>query len=88
MSQKLNRFILFGGDHYDNGGGWDHFLGSFESKEAAMKAGDEVTEQTPNRFKHQWAEVVDIEEGGVIATRVNDRVDAGKWMVREKSIAA
>ena len=46
------QYILFAGDTYYPGGGWDDFIGRFETKEAAYSAAAELNED--------WFQVVDI----------------------------
>jgi hypothetical protein len=49
----LKRFLAFGGDNYYPGGGWDDFIGDYDTIEQAEAAG-----------KHcDWHHVVDSEIG-------------------------
>lgn len=56
-------FALFAGQDYYPGGGWEDFVGMYESLEEALEAyksdGDSV-------IKYEWGHVVDLENQVVV----------------------
>ena len=69
----IARFLLFGGtSFYEPGGGWNDFLGAFDSADAAaMSAGHYFSERgfDPEHIKDTgaWWHVIDAETGVRIA---------------------
>ena len=58
----MKRYLLFAFEQWDDGGGWDHFAGSFDSVDEA-KASYEKDEWEGNVNE---GHVVDIESGGIV----------------------
>lgn len=53
----MKRYLLFSGDNYYPGGGWEDFRGDFDTVEAAKAA-------KLDQHKHDdWYHIVDIETG-------------------------
>jgi hypothetical protein len=51
----LNRFLLFAGDAYYPGGGWEDFVKAFPTLEEVQQAGKEIG-------RRQWWHIVDLEQ--------------------------
>lgn len=61
IETPLKRFLLFNGQCYYPGGGWDDFIGSFDSLDEAKS----VYGGSGGTF--DWFQVVDLETGTVVA---------------------
>jgi hypothetical protein len=60
---EVNKFALFGGDNAYAAGGWQDFLGSFDSIEKAKIRAADVDEH----IGIDWWHVVDLETGRYVA---------------------
>lgn len=54
----MDRYLLFGGDKYYPGGGWQDFKGSFTTKSAALR-------EAAN-WGWEWWHIVDLDSGTVV----------------------
>lgn len=62
MSKPMNRFAMFGGVQYYGYGGWNDFIGSFETI-------DEVVSHWENnecKGRLEWYHCVDLESGKIV----------------------
>ncbi len=52
----MKRYALFAGDQYYPSGGWDDFIGTYDSVEDALEA-------EAKRTRHDWYQIVDLTTG-------------------------
>jgi autonomous glycyl radical cofactor GrcA len=53
----VKRYLVFAGAHYYPGGGWNDFIGSYDSEDAAEDEARSVLAKND----YSWAQVVDSE---------------------------
>lgn len=61
----MNKFLLFGGIHYEPHGGWEDFAGVFDAEADAVAAGVQrcnLTEDADDKW--EWWHIVKLEQGG------------------------
>ncbi len=54
---KCQRYIVFAGDTYYPGGGWDDLVGTYATLEEAKAAAADA------KSKLDWAEIIDFDTG-------------------------
>ena len=78
----MKRYMLFHGDRYYPLGGWDDFVGSYDSIDDAKSALDQNDTKSPSGG---WAHITDMEtlekvsEADIDNTPPNYRVHTVKW---------
>lgn len=60
----MPRYLLFGGDTYYPGGGWEDYRGGFDSVEDALRAAARGSD---------WWHIVDLESGRIIEDQEGSR---------------
>lgn len=59
----MKRYLLFGGDRYYPSGGWQDYIGQFDSVVEAMR---EALREEHSRSKFDWYQVVDTTTAKIV----------------------
>lgn len=57
----MKRFLLFAGNQFENLGGWDDLISSFETEKDAMEAGKKLIDDGDR----DWYHIVDLDTGQI-----------------------
>lgn len=71
----MKRYLVFGGTNYAPSGGWDDFLGDFDTLEEAKKA-------SAPPWGCEWKQIVDTDTQGCVdnnTPEVINRLADGTW---------
>lgn len=72
----MKRYLGFSGSTYYPSGGWEDFIGSFDTPEAAKEA---IYESHAD-WRYSWGHVVDQETGTVVLDTIHLDDNYSKWI--------